>query len=372
MNASEQRARPRRRILPGIVIVCVVALVATIAYLAHERATATPQPYGGAATANDFLQRVVTDPSGGAWAIGARFDQTPTVGSDAKVVSTFIIHETQGRWVMSKSLDTSTGEYINAIAMVSADEGWAVGGVNGTSGLILHYQHGAWSEESYHPRGELNAIAMVSPTEGWAVGGMPGEDPQTGLSNVKTLLHYQHGVWTTIPSATSGILQTLAMSSASEGWAAGVTGAAQYPAFLRYTNGAWTPTPLLADVPPPNAILAIAAPSASEAWALATNGELLHFYNGAWANATNPTSATLTGISMSSVAEGWAVGDPTDSHTSLLLHYTGGAWTPVQSPTRQPLSGVAMISPRDGWAVGEGGTILHYSGSAWSIVNGAA
>lgn len=73
---------------------------------------------------------------------------------------------------------------------------------------------------------------------------------------------------------------------------------------------------------------------------------------------------------MTSATDGWAVGDPYDTHASVILHARDGVWTQVKSPTQQPLTSVAMLSANEGWAVGAGGTILHYIGGAWSVVNG--
>ena len=365
MNASEQtaragaarRARPQRRILSTIVILCVVALVATAAYVVWARAHAT-QVYGGSITADDLLTQVTMDPSGGVWAIGMRMNAP--VAHATKPVSALILHRQDGRWIISKSLDASFGVSIAAIAMPSPDEGWAVGSVGGVNGLILHFQHGSWSELSLHPRGVLDAIAMVSPTEGWAVGGVPG------ANGTATILQYTHGAWTEIPSPGPGDLTAIAMSSPTAGWAASVATDGSHMSFLRYANGVWTPDSFATN----GYINAMAAPAPDQAWAV---GQTIYHYSfGAWKAVGGPTGAGISGIVMDTPTDGWAVGDPFGTHTSVLWHYSNGAWTSVDSPTRQPLMSVAMISPRDGWAVGEGGVILHYGGSAWSIVNGAA
>lgn len=68
---------------------------------------------------------------------------------------------------------------LNGVAMVSPDEGWAVG--NG--GVILHYQSGAWTQ-AQSPTGEnLSSVIMISVSEGWAIG------------DHGTMLHEQSGTW---------------------------------------------------------------------------------------------------------------------------------------------------------------------------------
>ncbi len=73
---------------------------------------------------------------------------------------------------------------------------------------------------------------------------------------------------------------------------------------------------------------------------------------------------------MVSPGEGWAVGDAFDSHQSVILHDTAGVWQQVASPTTQPMQSVVGVSASDVWAVGLAGTILHYNGAGWRIVNG--
>lgn len=65
---------------------------------------------------------------------------------------------------------------------------------------------------------------------------------------------------------------------------------------------------------------------------------------------------------MISASEGWAIGS-----NGLIVHDLNGTWTQVTSPTGQTLRSIAMVSPTEGWAVGDQGTILHYSNSAWGL-----
>jgi hypothetical protein len=124
--------------------------------------------------------------------------------------------------------------------MVSADEGWVVGGTrfNPTESVILHYQHGQWTRVASPITFPLNDIAMVSSAEGWAVGGdffrvplnCPGTH-QTVMMNA--LLHYANGTWTRIPAPTDEALQGISMVAADDGWIVG------WNTFLRYANGMW-------------------------------------------------------------------------------------------------------------------------------------
>jgi photosystem II stability/assembly factor-like uncharacterized protein len=74
---------------------------------------------------------------------------------------------------------------------------------------------------------------------------------------------------------------------------------------------------------------------------------------------------SLYGLALVSATEGWAVGSD-----GLIVHGQSGTWTPVASPTDQTLWSVAMTSPIEGWAVGGQGTILHHQSGVWNLYQG--
>lgn len=266
--AQPQEPHPRRHVGLVVGILCLVAILFVALYLAQHRPPATPQTYGGPQTANDVLWQVVTDPSGGVWATGIRYDKALSQ-PNVQPLSTFILHLEHGRWVTSHVFDWSAGLAVSALAMVGSDEGWAVGTMTTTNhAVLLHDDHGTWTTLPLHPAGALNAVVMVSPSEGWAVGGTPGKNGSA------LILHFTAGTWTQIVSPVTGILQSISMVSASEGWAAGNGGAT----LLHYTHGTWTNVPLASGQAP----LAIAMLSAHEGWAVGVGGTILHYANGTW------------------------------------------------------------------------------------------
>jgi photosystem II stability/assembly factor-like uncharacterized protein len=68
----------------------------------------------------------------------------------------------------------------------------------------------------------LYSVAMVSASEGWAVG------------VYGTILHYTDDAWQAVSSLTSTQLYSVAMISASEGWAVGENGT-----ILHYDRFVW-------------------------------------------------------------------------------------------------------------------------------------
>jgi hypothetical protein len=60
----------------------------------------------------------------------------------------------------------------------------------------------------------------------------------------------------------------------------------------------------------------------------------------------------------------FAVGD-----LGTIMHYNGGSWTIMDAGTSSNLYGVWGGSASDVFVVGDGGTILHYNGSSWTSMN---
>ncbi|AKU97411.1 hypothetical protein AKJ09_04075 [Labilithrix luteola] len=103
--------------------------------------------------------------------------------------------------------------------------------------------------------------------------------------------------------------------------------------------------------------------SANDVWAVGDEGTLRHFTAGAerWAVVTPPSSAALHAIWGSSANDVWAVGD-----LGTVIHYDGTSWTnsSVAFPIgKKPnLYGIWGSSADDVWIVGDELT-LHFTGS---------
>ena len=170
------------------------------------------------------------------------------------------------------------------------------------------------------------------------------------------------------------LLTSVAMSSATDGWAVG-----EYGTILRYTGGAWRPFP----APTHADLYGVASLSASEAWAVgldiaAGHGILLHFADGRWEQVRGLSVPALRSVTLVSPVEGWAVGDG-----GTILHLMGGQWHALPPITHYPLHAVAVGASGDGWAVGYGmhntsdgavdtGAILRYHAGQWSNTDHSA
>ena len=250
--------------------------------------------------------------------------------------------------------------YLNDLAMVSSDEGWAVGAtVDGKSStaMIFHYQQCRWTAlpQTYSDM-MLDSVSMVSATEGWAVGGNP-----TVSTGQPLALHYTGGAWRQLaiplPSG-SGAFLIVRMLNEHEGWILAVSSKGPpYNMLLHFRNGAWTPVAL-----PFSDITDIAPVGVDDLWIVrgstetSVPSELAHYQAGKWSSVPTPVGVMLSHLRANAPTDIYAMGSvqaasgvPSDA-TPADLHYAGASWT------RLPLTGhgvgqsVEMLSATDGWA----------------------
>ena len=120
--------------------------------------------------------------------------------------------------------------------------------------------------------------------------------------------------------------------------------------------------------------------SATEGWAVGEQtdqrgtrqGLIYHYQAGVWKRDTVPSgSGVFTRVWMLSPQEGWAVGflDLQDRSEGQIYHYQDGVWEQYMFvPETRGLFGIQLLSPDEGWAVGGEGTILHYHQGSWTSV----
>jgi hypothetical protein len=313
----------------------------------------------------------------------------------------------------------STAE-LNAIYMLSPEEGWAVGCADASAGvhdqdgdaredaeleaLFLHYVDGRWSRLRTPLRGRLMSMAMASTGDGWAVG-------EQGV-----IAHYDGTTWAQSgriwPPSQQPIVR---MHSPADGWIAGegVSGTEKVP-LLHYDGLGWTAATWPAELAieaggmGPNLYLAdLALSSSGEAWAVGTlvhvrqaeephrpaDGVILHFDGSRWMVDTIIEACPLSSVAMPATGPGWAAGrrdtlyerlGSSDTHVrsdALLLRRDGDAWAEWEHPlgpaSGQPASslwGLFMRSADDGWLVAgllpgqTEPTLLHFDGQQWTPV----
>jgi hypothetical protein len=198
----------------------------------------------------------------------------------------------------------------------------------------------------------LNAVAVRGPADAWAVGHFTAPDQDDDGLNMLTE-HWNGSTWTQVGAPAvlhrDESLLAVGASSASDAWAVGFTktvgAAGRSPLAVHWNGSNWTivPTPTL----------------------------------------TGGAKSTLNGVVALSPANAWAVGKGRNG-AALAEHWNGTAWAVVQVPipagaASSQLSGISALSPSNLWAVGSVATVAgttvqtrtlveHWNGSTWSIV----
>lgn len=114
-------------------------------------------------------------------------------------VGTTIARKSGNSWAVYGS---PTSESLNAINMVSANDGWIVG----NAGTILHWDGAAWTAVSSPTTENLRDIEMLQSDHGWAVG-------ENG-----TILRWNGSDWSLVVSPVNANFYELDMVGINEGW----------------------------------------------------------------------------------------------------------------------------------------------------------
>jgi hypothetical protein len=275
---------------------------------------------------------------------------------------------------------------LNGVASLSANDAWAVGvyDVWGSwKTLTMHWDGSTWSvADSPSPDpsiNELNGVAALASTQVWAVGhgGMTGS----------MALHLSAGTWQRVVSADEGtgdnVLNGLSARTPSDIWAVGH--AQTRSLAMHYDGAAWTvvPTPNLDYGLRLEDVVTLGK---FDAWAVGwseSGGNLddvnvaMHWNGKAWTIVPTPQPGgtsydRLLAIDAAGPNDVWATGvywDAQGHNHSVILHWNGSSWATVahNCDTYGGLTGVTVISPTDAWAVGDSET-CHYDGTSWTEV----
>jgi hypothetical protein len=273
-----------------------------------------------------------------------------------------------------------SADALAAVAASSPSNACAVGWITSLGPpvgktLIEHWDGTSWTHAPSPNPGDgdgLDAVAVTSSSDAWAVGGYI-----TTSDTPKTLIeHWDGTVWTHVPSPSPAgyyvSLDGVAATSASDAWAVGAAG---YQPLIEHWDGtAWArvPSPNPAVSPGGSFLGGVAASSPSNAWVVGSYWDgtqdrtlTLHWDGTAWARVPSPSVAHansgLSAVTTTSPTSAWAVGGYTTGSThaqTLILHWNGTTWSKVKSPNFLPqpsinaLSAVSASSPTNIWTVG--------------------
>lgn len=233
------------------------------------------------------------------------------------------------------------------------------------------------------------AVEIIGSSDIWAVGARHGN--QFSIIRWNTPLS---GVWNDVSPGADVTnredLKAVSLSSTTNGWAVGLQKGSNFT-MVRWSGSLpWVASPL-AGACSNQDLNGVAITSATEGWAVgaiyhpacAGSGNfrytLLKWNGSTWSILTPSSSPSLpsdaagnqnlNAISVydsngDGIADyGFAVGN-----SGTILRYTGAAWT-SSTVGAANLLGVAVVSATEAWAVGASGTVLKWNGSTWSSVS---
>ena len=234
-------------------------------------------------------------------------------------------------------------------------------------------------------------LAMVAPYEGWAVGAIESATGGDPISPV--MLHFKDCAWTPIAADYPGMtLMSVAMASASDGWAVGGSSDGKQLA-LHYTNGAWRQVTLPGENSFDGGYDLVRMRSVDEGWIVVGHAKntqgiavasLLHYANGHWTALDSPLT-WVQDVQLVGPNEAWMAGIQiaNQQQTPALYHYQAGSWTSANLPAGVVVDRLRVVAPNDIWASGhinapsnvdyeQSAAALHYNGNSWQKVNSGA
>jgi hypothetical protein len=331
-----------------------------------------PSPNTG--NQNNLLSGVRAAADDDVWAVGSAFIVNLSQNQ------TLIEHWNGTRWSVVQSPDTSRlyGNELEAVAVASSDDVWAVGwaatDVTGefTNTLIEHWNGVAWSiVPSPNLNGAmeniLQGVTVVAPNDVWAVG-----YARVDSQFVLLTLHWDGLVWSVVPALADTnevILTNVSAMANNDVWAVGVGTDDLTPLAVHWNGRQWTQvrTPITFL---PSGLYGVAAISSNNVWVVGADGRnatLNLDWNGtALHHAASPRFSggahygLLAGVAALSSSNVWAVGNifaHNNLTQTLIEHFDGAKWTIVTSPNvaNANTSLVAVTSTPGGtlWAVGD-------------------
>jgi hypothetical protein len=251
------------------------------------------------------------------------------------------------QWTIIPSPNNGSSQ-LYGVASAGKNDVWAVGGSAPGSvayPLVQHWDGTAWTATPLNiPNAGLNAVAVVSPSDVWAVGAVAGS---SGLAQPLTV-HWDGHVWTQVVAPTfnkQATLLGLSVVSGHEIWAVGTQGANHNAVFLKWDGTHWGVVQGPATGKAGGALGPVLALSSTNVWAggqyhpSGVRQTLMTHWDGQnWS--VDPSASgfgkvgSFTGLAASSPADVWAVGVVTKHSESqaLLVHFGGASWSAVNVP----------------------------------------
>jgi hypothetical protein len=199
----------------------------------------------------------------------------------------------------------------------------------------------------------FNALAAVSSQDIWLVGGFFDQSANHGGGFVS---HFDGRAWTRAPDVPTN-LENVASAPGIGVFAVGSNG--EMARLVSTPSLATTELRTGTD----QSLFGVFGDAPTDMWAVGDLGTVVHFDGNATSTLPTPTSALLRDVWGTGPSDIWAVGD-----AGTVVHFDGHAFSPVSVGTTAGLRAVFTARPNDVWIGGDSGTLLHGDGTGFSPV----
>ncbi len=286
---------------------------------------------------------------------------------------------------------------IRDLAVISADDAWAVGDTSQQTGplqftggpQLWHWDGAAWTLVAPPgPGGGLLAVAALASNDVWAAGSKVIAGPDGFVGGQLWVIHYDGSQWSEVqapllPSGVTGALVRDIEALASDDiWFVGdwLNPAGCDPGLAMHWNGSTFtihPTPC-AELPVSTdgfGLEAVSAIDSDDIWAVGGGGDgdyyytpvyIIHWDGSSWTHYEHQTPGfghRLWAVEALASDDVWASGDYFDAfgYHAYAVHWDGQAWTFMDIPG----GGRHLWSSGNGILYAAGAGVFRFDGSSW-------
>jgi len=210
----------------------------------------------------------------------------------------------------------------------------------------------AWHQVSFPY--SINTVAVASDSEAWAAG--------TAGSYLSGFFHWDGVNWTLADTFRNQLIYDISLAG-NDAWAVGEQFNFPDGIVFRWNGEHWQ----YESEPFDRALQAVSFSDSAHGYAggaaPVTQHPVMKYADGEWKlDSALTTRRIICGVFSTWYGKCYAVGD-----SGAILLYDYGSWKQRASPTTRILRRVAMYSNTEGWAVGDGGTILRCFKDSWTL-----
>jgi hypothetical protein len=229
-------------------------------------------------------------------------------------------------------------EFANDIFAANATDIWAA-----RFDGLFHFDGYQWTRVNF---------STLGPT---AVHGSAPNNVFVISSSSPNVFHWNGTAFLQEASGATGSLLDVFAIGASDAWLTSTGGSGASNSIRRYNGASWGASTNPSTTIVANALFAF---DGTEAYAVGTNGGVLHFENGTWSVETTPATSTLFDVWASGPSDVYAVGT-----NNTIVHWNGSTWELPDAGLTPSWNAVTGTTADDVFLLGTGSSLWHRGAS---------